>query len=146
MKYHMRQKEITWPSYDPNKLAAQLTPTRRTNSCCSISWVSVLVVYGFPLLFNNKKALEPHCNTVQRHVATTSLLRDNLPSPKLVYFPFLYVSIFRFFDINEMKFYLCCIYMFMCIFFFCRIPHKSRSMVLDRFSLSLFFFACPQRG
>ena len=47
-----------------------------------------LLFMFFPLLFKNKKALEPHCNTFQRHVAATSLPRDKLPSPELVYFHF----------------------------------------------------------
>ena len=79
--YHSHQTEIIWPIRDPGKLMYQLTQKRGPQFGVSSSRVRVWNVKGFPLFLNNKYAFEPHCNTVQRHVAATSLLRDKLPSP-----------------------------------------------------------------
>ena len=57
------------------------------------------------------------------------------------------IRIFWLFNINEMKFYLCCINsVFMFIIYFITFLHKFGSMLLERSPLSKYFFACPQWG
>lgn len=71
-----------------------------------------LDVLGFPLFLNIKKAYEPHCNTVQRNVDATSLLKEKLTSSELVYFHSTCKQ-FQYFIINEWKFNFCCSFMFL---------------------------------
>ena len=45
-----------------------------------------LDVHGFSLLLHNRKAFEPHYNTILKGVVTTYILRDKLPPFNLVFF------------------------------------------------------------
>ncbi len=76
------------PKLRPREVDVPIYPKRGPQFGVSSFRVSFLDVQGFPLFLNNKQAFEPYCNIVQRHVAATSLLRDKLPSPQLVYFHF----------------------------------------------------------
>lgn len=89
--------------------------------------------------------LKPHCNTIQRHVSTPSLLRHNLPFPELVYFHFI-CKHFLVFDINEMKSYLSCIYVFMVIvLIFCVYVYVWISGIRVVSSLTVFLWMSPTR-
>ena len=91
--YHVHQTEIVCQSYDPEKLKHQFTQTGPIVGASSPR-VRFLDIQSFPLFLNNKQAFEPHCNTVQRHVAATSLLRDKLPPPQLFDFHYVYKHIY----------------------------------------------------
>ena len=82
-RYFARQTEIVCESYDPRKLMYQFTQTGPI-VWRFISWGQVFGCLCFPFFLNNKQVFEPHCNTVQRHVAATTLLRYKLPSLELV--------------------------------------------------------------
>ena len=71
------------PKLRPREVDVPIYPNGVHSFGASSPRVRFLDVYGFPLFLNNKYASEPHCNTVQRHAATTSLLKDKLPSSEL---------------------------------------------------------------
>jgi len=58
-------------------------------------WFWLFMVFSYCLII--KKALVPHCNSVQRHVATTSLLIDKLPLLELSYFHYVCKNSLMFF-------------------------------------------------
>jgi hypothetical protein len=73
--------KIVYKSYDLGKFMYQLTPLGLT---CLLALHLLGLGFWMPrfflLLIDAKKAYRPHCNVLMRmHVATTSLLRDQLP-------------------------------------------------------------------
>ena len=69
------------PKLRPQEVETPIYPNGAHSFGASSPRVRVLDVYGFPLFPNNKYALEHHCNSFHMPIATTSLLRDKLPTP-----------------------------------------------------------------
>ena len=74
------------PKLRPREVETPIYPNGAHSFGASSPRVRVLDVQDFTLFLNNKQAHKPHCNSIQRPVAATSLLRDKLPAPQLVYF------------------------------------------------------------
>ena len=95
------------PKLRPWEVETPIYPNVAHSFGASSPRVRVLNVQGFPLFLNNKQAPEPHCNSFQRHVAATSLLRDSYQCPS----QFIYIM-----SVNEVLFPLhLCIYGYMFI-------------------------------
>ena len=76
------------PKLRPREVETPIYPNRTHSFGASSPRVRVrfLDVLGFTLFLSNKQAFEPHCNTVERAVAITYLLRDMLPLPSPAHF------------------------------------------------------------
>ena len=77
------------PKLHPWEVETPIYPNGAHSFGASSPRVRILDVQNSPLFLHNKWALKPDCNTVQRSVVTTSLLKDSLPVPQLI--DFLYV-------------------------------------------------------
>ena len=69
------------PKLHPWEVETPVYPNGAHSVRASSPRVRFLDVEGSPLFLNNKYALDPHCNAVQRPVAATSLLRDSYQCP-----------------------------------------------------------------
>ena len=74
------------PNLHPWEVETPIYPNGAHIFYASSPRVMFLDVQNSPLFLHNKQALEPYCNTIQRSVVATSLLRDSLPAPQLFYF------------------------------------------------------------
>ena len=112
----LRPQEIDVPSYPTGPTFQHFTSQGYVFGCV-----------GLPLFLNNIQAFQIHCNTEFRGVQPPHLFSEiSYHDSSQSYFHYVckHTSVF---DINEMKCYFYCIFVFMVISVFCCIPFKSRS-------------------
>ena len=74
------------PKLRPREVETPIYPNGTHSFGASSPRVRFLDVSGFTKFINNKYAFKLHCNTVEGLVAITSLLRDMLQVPSVIYF------------------------------------------------------------
>ena len=114
MRYYDCQTEIVCQSYDPRKLMYQFTKTR------PIVLVLHLLGLGFWMftVFHCFSMINMPLSLIVtqfRGMYSPHLFSEISCHHPSYFISILFVSIFQYYDINEMKCYLCCIFVFMVI-------------------------------
>ena len=120
-RYCVHQTKIICQIYVPRKLMYQFIQIGPIVLVFHLLGLGFWMFRVFPCFSIIKRPASLIVTQFRRHVATTSLLRDKLPSPELVYFHFAFNN-FQYFVINELNWRFHCISVFLFIFVFHFVP------------------------